>query len=226
MKKTRRISRSPFRRRTRRSRMRGGVSTAWQRLKRSKREKPKIVEKYLGYLAENSPKAKDYLEQFPWLETGNSQEVNSNNTSKYIPSDDVEQKKIKECTRYSVKLLLGDASNSIFDTSFNYCYTNPKRCDNVRVGNSPFDWGSRIREDKNRCRSKIAKYTPEYQKEVNSYWSRPDHNGSPPRHGETGKSPDNGSYLRENNVNNPEYLRREEERKRLYSITGWERLQV
>ena len=186
MKKTRRISRSPFRRRTRRSRMRGGGLTAWQRLKRSKRENPKIVEKYLGYLAENSPKAKDYLEQFPWLETVPPAEIHYNNTPNYNVNSEKELA-IRACTLDKVTETLGEAPKF-----FDRCYENPKPCYHIFSKNVNLTLGGLIIRSKNKCLSELAEHSSKYKSAVKNFYASL--SGVSPRDGETYRSPYDGSY--------------------------------
>ena len=211
MKKTRRISRSPFRRRTRRSRMRGGQPSPWQRYRRSRRTDPEIAKKYLGYLDENPIKTKDYLEQFPWLETVPPSEIGyPNNTPKYNVNSGKEVA-VRACTLEKVRETLGEAPKF-----FDRCYENPKPCYQIfskNTKNIKLTLGSLIIRSKNKCLSELAEHTSEYtrdMKEARRRFNEPPLNGNGPRDGETDRSPYDGSYGEEP-YDNSEGKRRDEE---------------
>ena len=201
--------------------MRGGVSTAWQRLKRSKREKPKIVEKYLGYLSENSPKAKDYLEQFPWLETVPPSEIGrSNNRPKYNVNPEKEDA-IRTCTLEKVIKTLGEKPRF-----FDRCYENPIPCYYIfskNTNNVELTLGSLMIRSKNECLSELAEHTPEYKRDMkkatNEFYALPP-NGNGPRDGETGNPIYPGPYGEEPDDNSEYPRREEEERNGSYKLTG------
>lgn len=197
MKKTRRMSKGPFRRRTRRSRMRGGQPSLWQRHIRSGRTGPEIAKKYLEYLGENPIKAKDYLEQFPWLETVPRSEVRDNNTGKYNVNSEQEVA-IRACTLEKViEKIGGEGKEPKF---FDRCYENPKPCYQIFSINTKYvklTLGELIRRYKNECLDELAEHTSEYirdMEETRRRLRKPPPNGNGPRDGETYRSPYDGSY--------------------------------
>ncbi len=181
------MSKGPFRRRTRRSRMRGGQRSSWQIYRRSGRTKPEIAKKYLGYLGKNSRKAQEYREQFPWLEMVPPSEIGyPNNIPKYNVNSGKEVA-VRACTLEKVRETLGEAPKF-----FDRCYENPKPCYHIfskNTKNVKLTLGSLIIRSKNKCLSELAEHTSEYTRgmeEARRRFNKPPTNGSGPRDGETG----------------------------------------
>ena len=186
------MSRSPFRRRrTRRTRMRGGDPPLWKKKWRSMRTKPEIVEKYMGYLSKNTTRAAEYLKQFPWLETGPPGRVYMNDAS-YYEKNSAEEEKIKDCTREKMKLLINENREglNLIEKFFDYCYENPNRCYYIIPKNFVGEFGHWINLYRNDCRREIGTHTEKYLEDLRKAWeamaARRTNEG--PRDGETRRS--------------------------------------
>jgi len=179
------------------------------------RNKPEIVEKYLGYLYTNKIRAAQYLKQFPWLERVPPLELSRpNNTPTYIVNSENEDD-IRICTLKKVIDRFGEVPK-LFDR----CYENPIPCYNIfskNTNNVKLTLGSLIIRSKNECLSKLAKHTPEYtmaMKKATSEFYGPPPNGNGPL------LESYGSYGEEPKYNSEYQRREEEERKRSYKLTG------